>query len=289
MITTAHDVSAAGGSPAGTHALPGRDAPQPALTVSIVSHGQAHVVRPLLAELRGLAATTPIQLIVTENLPGSARALDADEVLALGAVFLQNPAPMGFGANHNQAFSRCTTPYFCVMNPDIRLGTDPFPALLNVLRDRPGVVAPRVQSPDGSVEDSVRRVPTVLRLARRAYFRLRRRRLAPDYAVDGDVAVDWAAGMFLVFDAPVFRSLGGFDESFHLYCEDVDICLRAWQAGGAVTRVGQVAVCHDARRDSHRRLRYLAWHLESMARLLSSKTYWKFLLGRSGNGRAPGV
>jgi GT2 family glycosyltransferase len=259
------------------------------LTVSIVSHGQAHVVRPLLGELKGLASTTPIQLLVTENLPGSPGALGAEEVLGLGAVYLENRTPMGFGANHNRAFSHCTTPYFCVMNPDIRLGANPFPGLLNVLRNRPGLVAPRVESPDGTVEDSVRRVPTVLRLARRAYFRLRRRRLAPDYPVDGDVAVDWAAGMFLVFDAKVFRALGGFDESFHLYCEDVDICLRAWQAGGVVTRVGKVAVCHDARRDSHRRLRYLAWHLESMARLLCSKTYWKFLLGRHGSGITSGV
>jgi GT2 family glycosyltransferase len=81
---------------------------------------------------------------------------------------------------------------------------------------------------------------------------------------------DWAAGMFLLFRSHDFRLLNGFDERFYLYYEDVDICTRAWNAGMIIVACPFVSVVHKARRESHRNLMFLSWHLKSMARY-----FWK--------------
>ncbi|WP_368671103.1 glycosyltransferase [Cupriavidus sp. IK-TO18] len=247
------------------------------LTISLVSHGQWELMRPLIGQLSAIAGELPLQVIVTENLREQ-RGAD-DGLAGLDVRYIQNTEPKGFGANHNAAFAYCNTPYFCVVNPDVRLIKNPFPALLAQVRARPGVVAPRVVAEDGTLEDSARKVPRPSILLQRALARLMKRRLPPDYTSEGTIPVDWAAGMFLLFDAQVFKRLGGFDDRYHLYCEDVDVCLRTWLNGGTVSWANEAIVMHDARRDSHRRFRYLRWHLASMLRLFTSSAYWRFRFG----------
>ncbi len=91
---------------------------------------------------------------------------------------------------------------------------------------------------------------------------------ALDREGQADFAPEWVAGMFMLFRSRDFQDLGGFDEQFFLYYEDVDICVRAWQKGMRILACPQVSVIHDARRDSRRSLRHLRWHLGSMARFL---------------------
>jgi GT2 family glycosyltransferase len=95
-------------------------------------------------------------------------------------------------------------------------------------------------------------------------------RLRPDYSLDGDVpfAVDWAAGMFLLFDSAAYRSVGGFDERYFMYLEDADICHRLWAKGRRVIAAPSVSVVHDAQRASRRSLKHMRWHGASMARFL---------------------
>jgi GT2 family glycosyltransferase len=252
----------------------------PTLTVSVVSHGQGAVLTPLLDQLGKLAEAVPLQVIVTENLPRHPTAISESAVRGYGFDFIGNVSPKGFGENHNAAFSRCRTLYFCVLNPDLILDGNPFQPLTRQLAQQPGIAVPTIVSPNGAVEDSVRRLPTVTRLLGRVMARVRGVKCPPDYPAGMDVEVDWAAGMFMVFNSDVYRELGGFDERFHLYCEDVDICLRSWLRGRQVVRLANVKVLHDARRDSHRQLRYLLWHLGSFFRLFTSAAYWGFRLRR---------
>jgi GT2 family glycosyltransferase len=72
--------------------------------------------------------------------------------------------------------------------------------------------------------------------------------------------------MFMLFVAADYAALGGFDEDYFLYYEDVDLCVRLWCAGRRIVLCPQAAVLHAAQRASHRNLRHLAWHLGSMAR-----------------------
>jgi len=188
---------------------------------------------------------------------------------------VQNIAPKGFGANHNAAFGRRRGRYFCVANPDLRVSANPFPALVARLADsRTGVVAPVVESPEGRVEDSARRFPTARNLLLKGLRKLARRPPMLDYGVPtAAFDADWVGGMFMLFRAETFAQLGGFDERYRLYYEDVELCARARLAGLRVVVEPAARVIHAARRASHRRLRYAWWHARSLARWLRSDTY----------------
>lgn len=232
----------------------------PPVTVSVVSHGQGEMVAALLRDLERCTAVH--QVLLTQNIPEPE--FDCPESLRARLVLIRNDRPMGFAANHNQAFRQCRTPLFAVVNPDIRLGDDPFPQLIETAMEGGcGLAAPAVRNPAGTIEDSARHFPTPFGLLAKLLKLGDGRHVVAGQAA---VAVDWAAGMFLAFRADAFRDLGGFDEGFFLYYEDVDICARLWRAGWRVMFHPGVSVIHAAQRASRQRPRYMAWHLSSMAR-----------------------
>ena len=240
----------------------------PFAAVSIVSHGHGGMVVSLVDAL--LRFPEVQQIIVTRNVP------ERLDLVANGRVsVVDNPMAKGFGANHNEAFAKCGQPMFCVLNPDIELRCNPFPGVVRLLeRTDIGLAAPLVQAPDGAIEDSARYFPTLYSLGRKILLGEEGR-----YVTKGGERVfypDWVAGMFMLFRSSVFRRLGGFDEEFFLYYEDVDICARVWQHGMKVALCTECAVVHDARRDSRHSLRHLQWHARSALRY-----FWKYRGGLS--------
>jgi GT2 family glycosyltransferase len=225
------------------------------VTASVVSHGQGELLAQLIDDLCRVRAPSLAHLIVTLNVaeppPDAARA-------PFRVTLLANPQPLGFGANHNRAFRHCETPWFCVLNPDLRISDDFLAPMLAAAAPQDAVLAPRVLEADGAVADSARELPTPWRLLRRA---LGDRRAA------ADDRIDWLAGMCLLIRADAFRALRGFDERYYMYCEDIDLCLRAQLAGGRLRRIGAAAVVHAAQRASHRSWRHLRWHTHSLLRL----------------------
>ena len=178
---------------------------------------------------------------------------------------IDNKVPLGFGANHNQAFRHSRERFFCVLNPDVELADNPFPILSACLASRrAALVAPLVLSPEGIVEDSARHFPTGRSLFLKALGLADGR--YPAVSGQAPFFAEWVAGMFMLFDRAAFECVAGFDEDFFLYYEDVDICVRLWTAGFSVMACPNVSIVHAAQRDSRRRPRYLRWHLASLAR-----------------------
>lgn len=232
------------------------------ITVSVVSHRQNALVNLLIDDLRRLPA--PPALLITQNTPDPGALATAGYPAQLRV--MENSGERGFGANHNRAFQHCRTPYFCVVNPDVRIESDPFPTLLEALRDPGAAVAgPLVRAADGQTEDSARRFPTLRSLA----AKLLSPRRGPDYDTSAAVQdVDWVAGMFMVFRSEAFRDVGGFDERYFLYYEDVDICRRLRQSARTVRYVTTAAIVHGAQRASRRSPRLAYYHLASALRYL---------------------
>jgi len=227
------------------------------ITISIVSHGHGQMVVQLLEQL--LIFPEVEKILLTFNIP---------EVLNLPSdiriVLIKNISPCGFAANHNAAFALCKSSYFCPLNPDIEFTINPFTPLLGALHSyRAALVVPLIVSDDGVVEDSLRRFPTFTSLWRKYFggnggcYNVNRENRA--------FSPDWAAGMFLLFRSRDFEILGGFDQGFFLYYEDVDICARAWNAGMKIVACPFVSVVHKARRESHKNFHFLHWHIKSMA------------------------
>lgn len=237
------------------------------ITVSVVSHLHGRLVVSLLDDIQNQCREL-VEVLVTLN-------VDEPWTLDKGRYdfpihVVLNDRRRGFAANHNAAFRRKGGSYFCVMNPDVRLPCNPFPALLECCREREiGCVAPRVLDSSGRIEKSARRFPTLKGLARKALGCESSR--ADEAIGEGGVFPDWVAGMMMLFPAEAYEAVSGFDEAYYLYYEDVDICARLWGAGFKVALCPRASVVHDARRDSHRNPRYLAWHLASMLRFFGRK------------------
>lgn len=229
------------------------------------------MVKALLDDLNRCCKTCPLEILLTLNLPEELP-FDADNFF-FPVVVHANPAPKGFGENHNQAFARSAGQLFCVMNPDIRLDEDVFAALDACLQDASvGVAAPLVLDGNGATEDSARRFPTPFRILCKALGGCR----GSDYAVRGEtVFPDWVAGMFMLFRREVYEELGGFDQRYFLYYEDVDLCARLRLRGYQVALCPAAKVVHHAHRSSHRNIRYLRLHLRSMLRFFFSPPFLK--------------
>jgi N-acetylglucosaminyl-diphospho-decaprenol L-rhamnosyltransferase len=243
------------------------------ITLSIVSHQQAFLVLALLEDVARVGSELVTAILITHNVPEQIPEWPA--TLASKIVTIHNEQPDGFGANHNAAFARCSTPYFVVMNPDLHLLDDPFEKLVGRVsstRAPPGgrgvaMVAPCIVTADGIPEDSARNLVTPFNVLRRRFpFADRAPAVLPQ----------WLAGMFLFLSTPAFRELNGFDERYFMYCEDFDLCARLRLAGWAFEVAQDVVVVHNARRASHRSRRHLAWHVQSLLRMWTSSTFWRY-------------
>ena len=181
-----------------------------------------------------------------------------------------NDRPAGFGSNHNSAFAKCYSEFFCVLNPDVALaGPELWRSLVGQAgAEGTGLAYPVLLNPDGSRQDNEREAVTPTALLRRHLLKQPQR------------GVDWVSAAFWLVPAQVYRKLGGFDERFFMYCEDTDFCLRLRLAGLSLRRV-EVAVVHQAMRHSGREVKHLAWHLQSLWRLWTGPVLKRYLAGTS--------
>jgi len=247
------------------------------ITLSVVSHGQIQLVAALLQDLVTHCRETSLDVILTLNVPEELPAsLDR---LPYPLQVLRNTTPLGFGENHNRAFQHTKALFFCVINPDIRIVSDIFAVLTNALESPyVGVVAPLIVNGVGAIEDSARKFPTPLKILCKLFGGCR----GQDYQM-GSVPLepDWVGGMFMVFRRDAYEALGGFDQKFFLYYEDVDLCARIRLKGLRVVMVPGVRATHLARRSSHRSAAYSLMHIRSMLRFFMSMVFVKVMWHRA--------
>jgi len=230
----------------------------------VVSHGHP---RELAASLPALREQVD-ELVVIANVPGSVPA---------GIEAVQNERPLGYGANVNRGAARTTAELIVCANPDAR----PLPGAVAALRDfmetheRCGIAGPRMEFPDGEWQPSRRRFPTVTgTLVRRTPLRLavpQRRHFHLDESPPTEpVPADWMLGGFLMLRRAMLDELGGFDEGFRLYGEDIDLAYRAAVAGWERWYVPQAVVRHEHKAETdHRWLtRRTLWHWAGVLRFV---------------------
>lgn len=234
----------------------------PSVTVSIVSHGQWAMVRPLIDQLHAHCRSSVARIVVTVNIPEAAH-VPVDWDLPMDIV--HNAEPHGFGANHNAAFRQCASAWFLVLNPDIRLDGDLIAPLIASAKPEAGLLTLRIKEPGKDEPEPYRALLTPLELLRRR---------SPGHRPPGQPA--WVAGMFMLLRRDAFAQVGGFDERYFMYCEDFDLCARLQLAGWKLQVAEHLSVVHDARRASNRSLRPLAWHVRSLARLWTSDAFWRY-------------
>jgi N-acetylglucosaminyl-diphospho-decaprenol L-rhamnosyltransferase len=230
----------------------------------VVSHGHARELEQSLPALREQAD----ELVVIANAPGS---------VPPGVEALHNERPLGYGANLNKGAALTSAELVLAANPD----AVPEPGAVDALRafvaahPRCGVAGPRMVFPDGSPQPSRRRFPTVIgTIVRRTPLRrvVRQRR---HYHLDEDqpvepVEADWMLGGFLLLRRSMLDDLGGFDEGFRLYGEDIDLQYRAQRSGWERWYVPQAVVRHEHQAETDKRwlTRRTLWHWAGILRFV---------------------
>ena len=195
----------------------------------------------LVACVRSLRAEGLDRIVVVDN---ASRDGSVEAALAVdpGIDVVQTGRNLGFGSAVNRGVPRLEGDVL-VVNPDVVVEPGAVKALEAVLEQEPdvGIVGPRIEDPDGTLYPSARTFPAlgdalghafVGLVAPRNRFTRRYRMLDWDHAVAA--RVDWVSGACMLVRRECFDELGGFDEAFFMYLEDVDLCWRAHRAGWAV-------------------------------------------------------
>lgn len=241
--------------------------------LSIISHGQIDLVKNLLSDIETQSYKDRLIVTLTINIPE-----DIPEnfgKLTYPIQIIHNSNRKGFSENHNAAFNQANilndSNYFLVVNPDVHLQNNVISPLINALDKNTnlGLVAPVVHGTDNTLEDSARELPTPLRIIAKLFGS------KGIWDTNKCNQPDWVAGMFMVFKSDAYQKIGGFNEKYFLYYEDVDICSRLWLAGYTLQIIEDASILHDAQRASRRNYKYLRWHITSMFRFFSSDTYSK--------------
>jgi N-acetylglucosaminyl-diphospho-decaprenol L-rhamnosyltransferase len=204
----------------------------PDLAAVIVTYNSAHVVGNLLDSLPAALDGLFADVIVVDN---ASTDNTVDLLMTRADCRIVRSANIGYAGGINLGVRQSPdAPVILVLNPDVVLHPKSVPALMAAL-DRPavGIAAPQIRSADGGLELSLRREPTILRALGLTRTKLPAfsEYVAEPSAYRNPRPVDWAVGAVLAMSRTCFDALGGWDDSYFLYSEEVDVSLRARDAG----------------------------------------------------------
>jgi N-acetylglucosaminyl-diphospho-decaprenol L-rhamnosyltransferase len=236
----------------------------------VVSYNVRDLLVQCIASLRadGIEHIVVVDNASSDGSADAARAADV-EVVALDA-------NVGFGSGANRGVARTGTPYVVICNPDLEVEPGANKALTEVLDgdDALGIVAPRIETPDGRLYPSARTFPDMVDAAGHAFlhfvwrdnpFSRRYKMLDWDHSTPGDV--DWVAGTYFMARRTAWDAVGGFDEDFFMYLEDVDLCWRMRDAGWGTRYEPAARVVHAIGRSTDQTpYRMIAEHHRSLLR-----------------------
>jgi GT2 family glycosyltransferase len=188
-------------------------------------------------------ADLDIDIIVVDN--GSTDGSQAMVQSRFGGVrLIANQSNLGFAKANNQALAATTAPYVLLLNSDAQLRTGTLHALLELAESQP-----KAANVDSSFQASYAEFPTLWQelLVLSALGRLLHGRWYPSHGPEdgrGPQRVDWVGGACMLVRRRVLADLGGFDEAYFMYAEEMDLCFRAARAGWEVWYVPAADVVH---------------------------------------------
>jgi N-acetylglucosaminyl-diphospho-decaprenol L-rhamnosyltransferase len=209
------------------------------VAVVIVNHDSADHLRTCVSHLKAAVAPLGAEFVVVDN-ASTDGSLEGIEEIVPGIRIIKNGDNRGYGRACNQGFHATSAPFVCLLNPDVIAQPGSISAMVSALVSRPraGVLGPRLLNPDGSYYPSCRVVPNLRVAVGHAVLglisddnRFSRAYKLLDFDHGQELEVDWVSGAAMMVRRPAFAELGGFDEDFFMYVEDVDLCARMNQAG----------------------------------------------------------
>ncbi len=234
-------------------------------------------VRSLLEDT---SAGHPPHVVVVDN--GSSDGSAADVARSLPVVTMLHPgANLGYARAANLGIAATDAPVVAVCNPDLEVREGAAAALVRRLGSEAdlGAVGPMIRNTDGTIYPSARSVPRVrdaighglLGLVWRTNpFTRRYRQLDADPRRPRDI--DWVSGAAVWLRREALATVGGWDERYFMYVEDVDLCWRLRQRGWRVAYEPDAVITHvQGATTAKHPYRMIAEHHRSLYRFASKR------------------
>jgi len=211
-----------------------------------------------------LASDVPVEVIIVDNgsTDGVPEALDRAYADDDRVRVIYNRANLGFGPAVNRGAVQAHGDRLLVLNPDCLVQPDTISRMIAHIDIHTGIVGAVVCDSDGRPDPASRRrdpllgrsIATKLGFGGKAGIDIR----GP--IPDGAEEVEIVSGAIILMPRDVFERLHGFDETFFLHCEDMDLCRRARDAGYKVLLAGDVRVLHGKGGSSRHRPVFVSRH-----------------------------
>lgn len=205
-------------------------ASKPEISVLIPAYNGAPWIAETLSRLAGAAGGIPLETLIVDN-------ASTDETASIcrrqaEARLLPNEANLGFSCAVNRAARSAQGEILVVINQDLYLEPGALKTIREFSSSKKAVVGGALSFQDGSSQASCGPFPSFWGTLWRLLLpkSIRKNHILPLSAEEAQ-PVDWVTGAFIAFPRELFDRIGGFDEGYFMYYEDVDFCLRARRAG----------------------------------------------------------
>lgn len=165
-----------------------------------------------------------------------------------------NKRNLGFARANNLALQQAKGEFILFLNPDTEIIGDACQKAIQEMREKGdlGIVGAQLIDPEGKIQSSVRSFPNIgnqLMLLLKLHYLFPKSGIVRDYFQTGrdyerTGEVDQVAGAFMLIKKEIIEKMGTFDERFHLWFEDVDLCRRMKEAGYKVIYYPRAKILH---------------------------------------------
>ncbi|TXZ07006.1 glycosyltransferase family 2 protein [Vibrio mimicus] len=242
--------------------------------VSIVSHGHDSFIMKN-DNLIDISLHPDVVVLIKDNLHSNfLRDFCAEKNIA----YLRTDNQLGFGENNNYVYKYCSsigmrdTDWFLVLNPDVEIQANEFFKIIDFLRNTDSGIFTINLYKDrkfSEYENSVRYFPRFWDVSRMFFGKSITKPYDKDSLSELE-CVDWSSGAFILFDALLYKKLNGFDQSYFMYYEDVDICYRAFiEYNEKVKYIKSIRAVHSGAYNNRKLFsKHFLWYIKSMFRFL---------------------
>lgn len=226
--------------------------PSSDLAVVVVNYNTGDLLARCVASVIEAAGGLAVDVLVVDN-------ASRDESMQVATArtpqvrVIENPTNRGLSAAWNQGAAAVDAPLILFLNPDAEICRGGLPALVTVAEGRPDVAVfgPVIRNPDGTVYESGRVFPGIVQAVGHAFLapfapgnRFTRAYRQTSWDRTTEREVDWVSFAAMLIRRSAFEQVGGFDEGFWLYGEELDLCTRLRDAGWKVLATPEVEVLH---------------------------------------------